>query len=183
MKSNFFSVKILLIGAWSNIKDNKNHDDVVRDYWKTFYIRLDTIYIHMTYTTRVKIWTLKNKIYMEAAGCVWFFPEAEKIISNHLLHFSYKYLHASVSRLYLGTYSLSTYISNIVKQLKRRSSFCTRKLFKLGNLSKMFSVSLSTKNSHEIWFCAMTIYNNILVLYSKKSAIFFQIKSKWESPP
>ena len=32
MKSNFFSVKILLIGAWSNIKDNKNHDDVVRDY-------------------------------------------------------------------------------------------------------------------------------------------------------
>ena len=49
MKSNFFSVKILLIGAWSNIKDNKNHDDVVRDYWKTFYIRLDTIYIYDVY--------------------------------------------------------------------------------------------------------------------------------------
>ena len=140
----------------------------------------------MMYTTRVKIWTLKNKIYKTAAaGCVWFFPEAEKIISNHLLHFSYKYLHGTclcLSRLYVGTYSVRTFQISW-NSWKRRSSFCTRKLFKLGNLSKMFSVSLSTKNSHEIWFCAMTIYNNILVLYSKKSAIFFQIKSKWESPP
>ena len=109
-----------------------------------------------------------------------FFPDAEEIISNYLLHFSYKYLHASVSRLYLGTYSVRTFQISW-NSWKRRSSFCTRKLFKLGNLSKMFSVSLSTKNSHEIWFCAMTIFNNILVLYSKKSASFFKLNQN-ENP-
>ena len=33
-----------------------------------------------------------------------FFPDAEEIISNYLLHFSYKYLHASVSRYLLTQY-------------------------------------------------------------------------------
>ena len=136
------------------------------------------------YTTRVKIWTLKNKIYKAAAaGCVWFFPRCRR---NHFKLFTTFFLQIPtclcLSRLYVGTYSVRTFQISW-NSWKRRSSFCTRKLFKLGNLSKMFSVSLSTKNSHEIWFCAMTIYNNILVLYSKKSAIFFQIKSKWESPP
>ena len=109
------------------------------------------------------------------------FPWSRK---NHFKSFTTFFLQIPtclcLSRLYVGTYSVRTFQISW-NSWKRRSSFCTRKLFKLGNLSKMFSVSLSTKNSHEIWFCAMTIYNNILVLYSKKSAIFFKLNQN-ENP-
>ena len=66
-----------------------------------------------------------------------FFPDAEEIISNYLLHFSYKYLHASVSRLYLGTYSLSTtYISNIVEQLEEEIFILHKKIIQIGQFEQ-----------------------------------------------
>ena len=67
-----------------------------------------------------------------------------------------------------------------MKQLEEEIFILHKKIIQIGQFEQNV-LSLSTKNSHEIWFCndnSQQHFSNTL-----KSPHFCQIKSKWDSPP